>query len=468
MTEKLLPYDRSIVPQETGWWCGPAATQVVLNSRGIILAERDIAHAVEQIENPGRGDDRDGTDYVGLLERYLDGRVPDAKYTSVYIENDPPTTAQKETLWRNIVASIDAGWGVIMNWVAPPSNKPRGVNDSVSPSYSGGTTYHYVAAMGYKDDVPGVGRALWIADSGFRPFGYWISFDQAATLIPPKGYTYAAAAPSTAPPPPPKPAPVYTFDSNVKTILRVGQSMGVTPRGLKIGLATALVESNIKVYANPKVPESMLLPHQAVGNDGYSVGIWQQQVVWGNGAWWWGDAKTCMDPESSSRLFFDRLLKLDYNNTSRSPGSFAQAVQKSAYPNRYDERFAEAERLYDQYVNQVAPAAPLDPIEELLMSNQPRPSRSHYRKDNKAVLTPIDALYQTNAMRHEEMVEAAALRGEGWAIRDLAFLASGEAPGAKDADGPFWVARANHLLAVINAVNPQAITAATPQKGATP
>jgi hypothetical protein len=31
MTEHVLPYDRSIVPQETGFWCGPAAAQVVLN-----------------------------------------------------------------------------------------------------------------------------------------------------------------------------------------------------------------------------------------------------------------------------------------------------------------------------------------------------------------------------------------------------------------------------------------------------
>ena len=39
--EMVLPYDHSIVPQETGYWCGPAATQVVLNSRGIYVAEKD-------------------------------------------------------------------------------------------------------------------------------------------------------------------------------------------------------------------------------------------------------------------------------------------------------------------------------------------------------------------------------------------------------------------------------------------
>lgn len=179
LTEKLLPYDRAIVPQETGYWCGPAATQVVLNSRGIAMSEAELARQVGTTVN--------GTDYVGLIERVLDNITPDARYTSVYIENDPPSPAQKDVLWRNIVRSIDAGYGVVMNWVAPPSNYPRGVKGSQSPTYRGGTVFHYVACMGYDDQA----RALWIADSGFPPFGYWISFDQAASLIPPKGYCYA-------------------------------------------------------------------------------------------------------------------------------------------------------------------------------------------------------------------------------------------------------------------------------------
>lgn len=180
--EKVLPYDHSITPQETGFWCGPAATQVVLNSRGIFVQERDLALSI--------GTHTGGTDYVGLIERDLDRRVPEAGYLSIYMPNDPPTQAQRDKLWADLVRTIDAGWGMIMNWVAPPSNYPRGVKGSRSPEYRGGTVYHYVAAMGY-DDTPGA-RAVWIADSGFRPFGYWCGFGQVATLIPPKGYTYAA------------------------------------------------------------------------------------------------------------------------------------------------------------------------------------------------------------------------------------------------------------------------------------
>ena len=110
--EKVLNYNRAIVPQETGWWCGPAATQIALDILGIKMQERDIAAEIEQIENPGRGDDRDGTDYIGLIETFLDRKVPWAKYTSVYVQNDPMNQSQKDRFWNHIVRSIDAGYGV--------------------------------------------------------------------------------------------------------------------------------------------------------------------------------------------------------------------------------------------------------------------------------------------------------------------------------------------------------------------
>lgn len=217
MTEKVLAYDRSIVPQETGWWCGPAATQIVLNAKGIKHDEAWIAGQIEQIENPGRGDDKDGTDYVGHIETFLDRQVPDAKFTSAFMPKDPPTKAQKDKLWKDLKGSIDAGWGVVANFVAPPINYPRGVKGSVGPSYGGGTVYHYVAAMGYDDDASN--RAVWIADSGFRPFGYWISFDQFATLIPPKGYAYSTAA-AAVDVPPVKGDPVADLTARVDSLTR--------------------------------------------------------------------------------------------------------------------------------------------------------------------------------------------------------------------------------------------------------
>lgn len=189
--EKRLDYDRSIVPQDTSYWCGPGAAQIVLNGRGLNVPESVLAAEM--------GTDTAGTDYIQLVERALNRYLPEADYVSVELRRDPPTQAQRDALMSHIVSSIDAGYGLVMNWVAPPSNYPRGVKGSVSPRYGPGTIWHYVACMGYDTDFP----AVWIADSGFSPQGFWISLDQCATLIPPKGYTYATARAVV----PPEPGP---------------------------------------------------------------------------------------------------------------------------------------------------------------------------------------------------------------------------------------------------------------------
>lgn len=140
-------------------------------------------------------------------------------------------------------------------------------------------------------------------------------------------------------------------DDYAREVLRAGRDLSITPRGIVIGFATVSVECDWIMYANRKVPESLTLPHERVGDDGYSVGLFQQQIRKGNnGQWWWADTVTCMDPYKSARLFFERLAKLDYNSTARTPGWYAQAVQKSAYPDRYDQRIGEAQQLYDRII----------------------------------------------------------------------------------------------------------------------
>lgn len=187
MAEKMLDYARGIVPQETPYWCGPASTQVVLNGHGIRETEKSLAAQL--------GTHTGGTDHVGLFPGVLN-KYTNAGYYSRTMPNDPATREQVERLWSDITASINGGHGVVANIVAPMSNYPRGVKGSASPRYVGGTVYHYVALMGY-DDNPSA-RAVWVADSGFQPQGYWVSFDQLATLIPPKGYV-AAPGPAAAP-----------------------------------------------------------------------------------------------------------------------------------------------------------------------------------------------------------------------------------------------------------------------------
>lgn len=177
MTEVVLQYDRSIVPQETFYWCAPASCQVVLNARGINITEQQLATEL--------GTHTGGTDHIGLVTPVLNRHLGPGYVTRI-MPNDPPTVTERQLLWDDIRASINAGFGLVVNIVAPPSNYPIGVKGSASPAYSGGVVYHYCSILGYDNNHPG--GAVWVADSGFRPYGYWCSLEQMAGLIVPKGY----------------------------------------------------------------------------------------------------------------------------------------------------------------------------------------------------------------------------------------------------------------------------------------
>ncbi|KAF9575737.1 hypothetical protein EC968_001927 [Mortierella alpina] len=112
-----------------------------------------------------------------------------------------------------------------------------------------------------------------------------------------------------------------------RTIARVARQRNMGIKACQIAIATALVESNIKVYCNYRVPGSCNLPHDAVGSDHYSVGIFQQQSPM------WGSARDCMDPASSAGLFYNALARINWKNMAI--GDAAQRVQRSAYPGRY-------------------------------------------------------------------------------------------------------------------------------------
>lgn len=186
VAEKVLDYPRDQVHQDTFYNCGPASVQTVLRAA-------TGEYVTESVLGRELGTHTGGTDWIGQVARVLNARLPGGAFRTVEMPNDPPTQAQKDALWANITGSINAGFGVVANIVAPPSNYPRAVAPStISPAYSGGIVYHYFAVMGYSDAG---GRRCWIADSGFSPYGYWIGFDQLASLIPPKGYSFSTAQP---------------------------------------------------------------------------------------------------------------------------------------------------------------------------------------------------------------------------------------------------------------------------------
>jgi hypothetical protein len=148
---------------------------------------------------------------------------------------------------------------------------------------------------------------------------------------------------------------------------------------------TALTETNLKNYANTGVPVSQKNPNwlnlsepRPLGNDHDSVGIMQQRVSTGwstfgnytNGA---DEAKDedvtwqLMNPAYAAQAFFgtpnnvqlpDNLAQPEAlrkglqnlgNWESMDPGQAAQAVQISAFPDRYNDNRPRAQALLDQY-----------------------------------------------------------------------------------------------------------------------
>lgn len=143
-----------------------------------------------------------------------------------------------------------------------------------------------------------------------------------------------------------------------------------THRAIAACLACCLVESGLTMYANSNVAASMGHPHEQVGSDHASVGLYQQQVPS------WGTVDQCMDPKQSTLLFLGRgggrqpgltslpRYRFSYVGQSQAQhwfdmpvGSAVQAVQVSAFPTRYAERLADAEAIIAHFA---APPPPED------------------------------------------------------------------------------------------------------------
>jgi len=197
-------------------------------------------------------------------------------------------------------------------------------------------------------------------------------------------------------PPPPSP-PLSKADQYALAIIAEGRSRGITARGIQIALATAQVESGMRMYANSNVPASLNLPHDAVGSDHDSVGLFQQRHPM------WGPLDVLMDPAKSAGLFYDRLVKMNYNDPNRSPGSFAADIQRPAaqYRGRYDQQFGYAVALYNRLAGTPTPQ-PLPvpvPVEEgflMALSDQQQQDLFHAIMNQRPSRSPLRHLGETN------------------------------------------------------------------------
>jgi peptidase C39-like protein len=169
------------------YMCGPSAARMALSTRLKSLP-------TQQELGSYMGTTSNGTDYVGLVRGALDHYLNISSYTETDLTTDPPSQAQQNALKKDLVASIDAGYGLVANVVSGwrPSFYPQG-----------GTIYHYIALVGYDAG----GDKVLVADpaatgcgdgpcnnpsSGFynTPKSYWINTSDLGVWITPKGYTW--------------------------------------------------------------------------------------------------------------------------------------------------------------------------------------------------------------------------------------------------------------------------------------
>ncbi|MDO3705980.1 peptidase M23 [Micromonospora sp. C28SCA-DRY-2] len=149
-------------------------------------------------------------------------------------------------------------------------------------------------------------------------------------------------------PKPVDPAPVAGLTEaqmeNAEAIVRTGREMGVPRRALVIAVATAMQESNLYNYASGVLPESQNYPHQAIGWDHDSVGLFQQRPSSG-----WGPVGRLMEPEFATRQFLSALEQVPGWQRMRLTDA-AQAVQISAYPEHYAKHEWRASKVVEAIV----------------------------------------------------------------------------------------------------------------------
>ena len=121
-------------------------------------------------------------------------------------------------------------------------------------------------------------------------------------------------------------------DWATKIVQRI-KARGLPIEVAQIAITTVLDETGLQMYANSNNPESLALPHDAVGSDAGSVGLFQQQVGGAvNSTANWGTTAQCMDVIYSTDSFVNALLALSPPYTSLTQWDAAQAVQGSYDP----------------------------------------------------------------------------------------------------------------------------------------
>jgi len=136
------------------------------------------------------------------------------------------------------------------------------------------------------------------------------------------------------------------------TIITVGaQTAGGGRPGVVVALMAALTESSLRMLANTGAyPESGDYPNDGNGADHDSLGLFQMRPVSG-----WGTVAELMDPTYQAKAFYGGPDGPNYPSPrglldipgwqGMDPGEAAQAVEVSAYPDRYQDYQPVAEAI---------------------------------------------------------------------------------------------------------------------------
>ncbi|GAB3767894.1 M23 family metallopeptidase [Microlunatus parietis] len=130
--------------------------------------------------------------------------------------------------------------------------------------------------------------------------------------------------------------------THAATIIEIGNRIdGVGRPGIQIALMAALTESTLRQLANTGAyPESGSYPNDGNGSDHDSLGLFQMRPAAG-----WGTVAELMDPTYQAKAFFGGPTGPNHPSPrglldipgwqDMDPGEAAQAVEVSAYPDRY-------------------------------------------------------------------------------------------------------------------------------------
>ena len=130
--------------------------------------------------------------------------------------------------------------------------------------------------------------------------------------------------------------------THAATIAKIGsRTPGAGRAGVRIALMAALTESGLRMLANTSAwPQSATFPNDGNGGDHDSLGLFQMRPLAG-----WGTVAQLMDPTYQARAFFGGTTGPNHGSPrglldiprwqQLPPGAAAQAVEVSAFPDRY-------------------------------------------------------------------------------------------------------------------------------------